>query len=104
MNAESIRYWMVVLKKNVYVQLGVTGICAFIAMGSAVLFKGNQYQGFLFVFGVAGAILGIASCYLSAIAYDKLNAKLRGAESAERKEKQKEEKQAKKQKSQKKEA
>jgi hypothetical protein len=96
MNASSIKWLMDVLRKNVYVQLVVAMVGFMGAIAASVILKGSPDRGFYFLFGLCTGLLGVASCYLSGVAYDKMNARLHTAENEERKEKSKEEKRARK--------
>jgi uncharacterized protein YacL len=96
MNSSSIKWIMDVLRKNVYVQLVVAMIGFLGAIVASVILKGTQEVGFYFLFGLCTGLIGVASCYLSGVAYDKMNARLHTAENEERKEKLKEEKRARK--------
>ena len=95
MKASQIKWWMAALYKAVYVNLAVGGF-GFVTFGITMVLQDLEYKAFFAVFGLTLGFLGVAACYLSGLAYDKLNAKLRIAETAERKEKQKEEKNARK--------
>jgi len=94
MNAEKIRWWMEVLRKNVYAQLPIAGLGIIVA-GSSVMLKALPDRGPVFLFGLFVLVIGVMSCFLSGKAYDNLNASLRAAEAIERQEKKKEEKHAK---------
>lgn len=96
MKASSIKWWMDVIRANVYVQLGVAMVGFLGAIAASVILKGTSNVGFYFLFGLCTGLIGVASCYLSGVAYDKMNAKLHTAENEERKEKSKEEKRARK--------
>jgi hypothetical protein len=91
MKASQIRWWMAALQKAVYINLAVGGM-GFVIFGLTMMLKNLEYKAFFAIFGLALGFIGVVACFLSGVAYDKLNAKLRIAETAERKEKQKEEK------------
>jgi hypothetical protein len=76
------------------VQLPVAGTGALIASIAMVtsFIPDVSIKGFVFLFGLSITGVGVVSCFLSGVFYDKLNARLRAAESQERKEKLKEEK------------
>lgn len=98
MNAEQIRWWMEVFRKNLYTQLGIAIVGALL-MGGTVMFHTvigdiGESKGEIFLLGLALFLLGLVSCQLSGIAYDRAHAKLPAAESIERKEKDKEKKHA----------
>lgn len=95
MNASQIKWWMGVLRRAVYVNLCVGGL-GFVLFGLTMVLKTLEYKAFFAVFGLALGILGVVACFLSGVAYDKMNSKLRAAETIERKEKQKAEKHMKK--------
>lgn len=95
MKAAQIKWWMAALYKAVYINLVVGGL-GFVTFGITMMLKDLEYKAFFAIFGLALGFLGVVACFLSGVAYDKLNAKLRIAETAERKEKQKEEKNARK--------
>lgn len=98
MKASTMKWLMEVLRKGVYVEVGVAAIGFLSAITSAMI-KSLPSRGFLFLFGILTGVFGIIFCYLSGVIYDSLNAKLRAAEFAERKEQQKQEKLDRKQKS-----
>jgi hypothetical protein len=100
MNAEQIKWWMDVFRKNVYTQLGVAVVGA-LFMGSVMLFHTSgifsnlrESKGEIFLFGLGLFIVGLISCEMSGIAYDKIRVKLPAAETIERKEKDREKKHA----------
>jgi hypothetical protein len=96
MKSSTIKWLMDVLRKNVYVQLGVAMVGFLGAIGSAVFLKSAPDKGFYFLFGLCIGLIGVASCYLSGVAYDKMNAKLHTVENEERREQSREEKRARK--------
>jgi hypothetical protein len=87
---------MDVLRKNVYAQLGAAMMGFIWALLASVIYKDSPDRAFYVLWGVFGGLLGVASCYLSGVYHDKLNAKLRVMENEERREKEKEEKRARK--------
>lgn len=96
MNAPTIRWLMAVFRSSVYVELYLAGVGLAIASIVPVFVKDVQIRGVSFIFGLCVGIIGIALCYLSGVAYDRINAGLRAAETIERREKEKEEKHARK--------
>ena len=96
MKSSSIKWLMDVLRKNVYVQLGVAMVGFLGAIAASVVLKNSPDKGFYFLLGLCTGFIGVASCYLSGVAYDKMNARLHAAENEERKEQAREEKRARK--------
>lgn len=98
MKAEAIRWWMEMLRKNVYAQIGVAAFGALFAGFGMMLRNIIPVPGFSFLLGLATMFGGIVSCFLSGTLYDYLNKRLVIVESEEKKEKKKEDKHARKQK------
>lgn len=98
MKPETIQWWMEVLRKNVYAQIGVAAFGALFAGAAMMLRKLFPSPGLLFLVGLGIMAAGVASCFLSGTLYDRLNRKLVIVESEEKKEKKKEDKHARKQK------
>lgn len=97
MNAEKMRWWMEVFRRNVYMQLVVVFLGVTIG-GAELVFQKSPNSAVIFLFSLAVLAIGVISCFLSGVAYDRLNSKLRAAETLERQQKKKEEKHARKQK------